>query len=229
MAKKEALKSFTKVCEDNSWDERFQFTFHCDRCGNAYESSRITSQTSKTEDKLRRRGDLAYKASSMLGAYKLGNLLERGADLAADRFDDRSEEWEKEHAMAFQVAQDEAKNYFNQCTACGQWVCPTCWISHKNMCVGCVAGGATVVDSEKCPACGMPGGGGRFCNHCGASLEGPKCPSCGAEVVPGVRFCGECGKDLGAVGAAAKPTFCPDCGGELKPGAKFCGQCGKAF
>lgn len=47
-----------------------------------------------------------------------------------------------------------------------------------------------------CPACGKPAGAGKFCNNCGAPLQAQKCPGCGAPIVPGTRFCGECGGKL---------------------------------
>ena len=45
-----------------------------------------------------------------------------------------------------------------------------------------------------------------------------KCPSCGAEVSDGKRFCLDCG--------AVLPAPCATCGSLNPPGAKFCGDCG---
>ena len=45
-----------------------------------------------------------------------------------------------------------------------------------------------------------------------------KCPSCGAEVGKGEKFCGECGVGLSAV--------CRNCGTEVKEAKKFCTECG---
>jgi class 3 adenylate cyclase/tetratricopeptide (TPR) repeat protein len=45
-----------------------------------------------------------------------------------------------------------------------------------------------------------------------------RCPSCQAETVPGMKFCGNCGTKL--------PALCPGCGTEVLPGFKFCGECG---
>jgi class 3 adenylate cyclase/tetratricopeptide (TPR) repeat protein len=44
------------------------------------------------------------------------------------------------------------------------------------------------------------------------------CPSCGAEIEPGARFCAACGTAL--VGT------CPACGAETRVGAQFCPSCG---
>jgi class 3 adenylate cyclase len=44
-----------------------------------------------------------------------------------------------------------------------------------------------------------------------------RCRQCGAPVEAGDRFCGECGRPLGA---------CPSCGEPVTPGKKFCHACG---
>ena len=75
----------------------------------------------------------------------------------------------------------------------------------------------------------------------------PKCTACGAELVPGARFCRKCGKPVSAVRdtPTAEPTAetksvsasdedsvesagpkCAACGAALAPGMKFCGECG---
>jgi hypothetical protein len=49
------------------------------------------------------------------------------------------------------------------------------------------------------------------------------CPSCGAELEPGGRFCGSCG-----AASPPQPAFCWSCGGRLEDDAAFCGRCGAA-
>jgi hypothetical protein len=54
------------------------------------------------------------------------------------------------------------------------------------------------------------------------------CPSCGAAVSPGLKFCGNCGAVL--VSRVAQPpqgASCPSCGSQVAPGTQFCGECGK--
>ena len=46
-----------------------------------------------------------------------------------------------------------------------------------------------------------------------------RCSNCGAERVPGAKFCQECGTPAGA--------SCPGCGVAVGPAAKFCHECGE--
>ena len=52
---------------------------------------------------------------------------------------------------------------------------------------------------------------------CGKSLP-RKCPSCGAETIGNMKFCGECGAPL--------RKTCPNCGKTADNGIKFCPDCG---
>lgn len=55
------------------------------------------------------------------------------------------------------------------------------------------------------------------------SLPAHFCPSCGAAVVEGARFCADCGKPMQVPQA---PPVCPGCGKPVHAGEKFCGACG---
>lgn len=50
-----------------------------------------------------------------------------------------------------------------------------------------------------------------------------KCPSCGAEIEAGVKFCSECGAKI------PQNKECPQCHSQLPLSAKFCGECGYNF
>lgn len=50
-----------------------------------------------------------------------------------------------------------------------------------------------------------------------------KCPSCGAELHDGQKFCGECGTPI------PQKLRCPQCGAEWPLNQKFCGECGHKF
>ncbi len=71
----------------------------------------------------------------------------------------------------------------------------------------------------KCPSCGaFVKSGSKFCPECGKPMQA-LCPKCGAAVKEGSKFCPECGQSLQPV--------CPKCGAKLNAGAKFCVECGE--
>lgn len=49
------------------------------------------------------------------------------------------------------------------------------------------------------------------------------CPNCGEKLLPGAKFCNNCGTKIGGV------KICPDCNFENLANAKFCSNCGKKF
>ena len=51
--------------------------------------------------------------------------------------------------------------------------------------------------------------------------EGVVCASCGQQLVPGAKFCMECG--------TAQQLSCPGCGAGVQPAQKFCMECGTAL
>ncbi|MEI6310158.1 MAG: zinc ribbon domain-containing protein, partial [bacterium] len=58
------------------------------------------------------------------------------------------------------------------------------------------------------------------------------CPTCGSTLIPGQRFCGNCGADSQMTVAppvAPPATFCPSCGRLAIPGQRFCQGCGGAL
>ncbi len=57
------------------------------------------------------------------------------------------------------------------------------------------------------------------CRHEGGALNA--CPSCGAQLRAGDRFCASCG--------AAQALTCPQCGAENSPGNRFCPACGSGL
>ncbi|MCS7088198.1 MAG: zinc ribbon domain-containing protein [Thermoflexales bacterium] len=52
-----------------------------------------------------------------------------------------------------------------------------------------------------------------------------KCPTCGAENLPGAKFCSQCGARL-PFESAAPMLRCAACGHENPAGSRFCGECG---
>ncbi|MBQ3485078.1 MAG: zinc ribbon domain-containing protein [Clostridia bacterium] len=54
------------------------------------------------------------------------------------------------------------------------------------------------------------------------------CPSCGASLPAGTKFCSGCGCKIEAAPAAqTQSIFCTGCGTQLPAGTKFCNSCGQ--
>jgi hypothetical protein len=78
---------------------------------------------------------------------------------------------------------------------------------------------------------------GKFCRWCGSAVSLPAnnadpasvCPTCGASVRPGTKFCSKCATPLAspAEPAVRSSSECLYCGAQLKPGVRFCNSCGK--
>lgn len=244
------LHSFTRNHNDLSTEAGFQFEFYCDCCNNGVKSTFEASSTYGKKKKTERFGGIASGLGSLLGgrAGDLGWALERGSNIAGNRFEGESPQWRKEHEAAFDRAQEEVRPQFRRCPACNKWVCADCWNEDEGLCTDCAPREASYVAKARneamrrnideaaeqatvwqgkietrttvCPNCGKPAGTGKFCNYCGTPLGTNRCPNCGAEVAQGLKFCGECGSPMQASGK------CQQCGFENAPGMKFCGGCG---
>ena len=135
------LKSFTRNYEDNSTDAGFQFTFYCDICEDGYRSSFIESETYKKKQGLRGISQGVSFLSSLIGgrAGDIGYSVERGGDILSERFEGMSPEWQKEHEIAFEQAQNEAKQHYHdhRCHSCHKWVCDADYNEDEGLCVEC--------------------------------------------------------------------------------------------
>ncbi|GHT79768.1 hypothetical protein FACS1894104_5010 [Actinomycetota bacterium] len=251
------MDAFTRNFYDNSTEAGFEFTFYCDNCNDGYKSDFIESKTYGKGKLLKGLGQGASILGSFVGgkANDLGWGTERASSVLSERFEQRSPEWLREHELAFEAAQAEARQHFHRCPNSNNYVCHECWNEDEGLCIACAprqeiyvakaraeamkrniddAGAtATVWQGEieskttTCPVCGKPAGTGKFCNECGASLALQECPKCGAKNAQTVKFCNNCGTNLTEVAApAAVPGLCPSCGTQNTPGTKFCGECG---
>ena len=248
------LRAFTRNYHDNSTEAGFQFTFYCDVCQDGFKSSFIESETYKRSKGNRLLGQGVGLAGSILGGRlrNIGYAAERGTNILNQSFEGRSPEWQKEHELAFERAQNEAMQHFHRDPNCNKYVCDQCWNEDEGLCVSCAprqevyiartraqamqrnidkAGQSATVWQGKieskttmCPSCGKPAGSGKFCNNCGASLDMKECPKCGAKNAPTVRFCNNCGQNLSE--ASAPSGRCSACGMDNPPGTRFCGGCG---
>lgn len=54
-----------------------------------------------------------------------------------------------------------------------------------------------------------------------------ECPSCGALLKVGAKFCSQCGKKMGDTeNIIQEYCFCSNCGNKMLKGKKFCSSCG---
>lgn len=219
------LMGFVDNFADNSTESGFQFTFFCDACNEGYKTRFEESKTAKKGRFFKSLGGIIGAVAQVTGKYNVGYGVQRGTDIIGERFKGMNPEWHKEHEIAFELAQNEAKGHFHRCPKCTKWACENDWNEQTTLCTRCtpresveVAAAraskmvedikakamATAVFTGKieskqtsCPKCGKPAGEGKFCNNCGATLGLLKCPKCGAANPLDTKFCGECGMKLG--------------------------------
>ncbi len=203
-----ALIQFVRNYDDLSTDRGFQFKFHCDRCGNGYETTFEANPTAGISDVL-------DTASSIFGG-----LFNAAASVGQHA---KSAAYQKAKDDAFQRAIAEAKSNFRQCTRCGKWVDDVCWNHERGLCKDdapdleteySVAQTQAAIDQAREAAKGAtyvtP-------DHFKQTIVAT-CANCGAEL-HGAKFCPECGTPV------KRETKCKNCGADTK-GAKFCPECG---
>ena len=80
----------------------------------------------------------------------------------------------------------------NQCSKCGAPL-----PQNAKFCLECGEKVAPVMQDNTvtCPSCGKTVAKGKFCPECGYKFI-TACPKCGKEIVPGAKFCLECGEKL---------------------------------
>ena len=205
-----ATIEFVENYDDLSTDQGFQFRFHCDRCGNGFQSTFVANKLGVAGGFLRAAGGLLGGVVGNVGnsAYEIQRAVGGPA-----------------HDGALRGAVQEIKPLFNQCRRCGKWVCkPVCWNDDKGLCKECapvlaeelasaqaMAGrdqitekayaadqtaglNAAMATAAQCPSCGAPSTGAKFCAECGTPLvQKDSCSGCGAKVPAGSKFCPECG------------------------------------
>jgi hypothetical protein len=195
-----ALTKFVNNVEDLSEDGGYKFRFKCDRCGDGYESQFISSKSNLLKTAI----DM-FEVFRPLGLGNASKTLDRGLR-------------GKERDAAYERAVQEAMVFFKKCPACGHWVCPdNCWNETSGMCDACapesrqaaaretnrleiqhavaaIDDGKTQVHLVHCLVCGVETHGGKFCESCGAPLASAAvCKQCRQPLVPGSKFCGNCG------------------------------------
>lgn len=200
---------FVENYDDLSTDLGFQFRFRCDRCGNGFESTFVSSTVGVAGTFLRAAGGLLGGVLGQAGSssYEIQRAIGGPA-----------------HDKALRDAVTEIRPKFSQCRRCGKWTCKdVCWNRAKGLCKECApdvteeaasaqataaaeqvrekaratdqTGGLDLASpvGARCPKCGAATAGGKFCAECGATLAAPACPKCKASLAAGAKFCPQCG------------------------------------
>jgi rubrerythrin len=206
------LIEFTGNYHDLSTQQGFQWEFFCERCQNGYRSKFRPSATGVANEVLDVAGGL------------LGGLFGTAASVS-DRVN--SAAWERAHDGAFRSAAGEIRPYFVQCPRCNNWVCrQRCWNEGRGLCFDCApdigveaasAQQQVMTDQAVEKVRGRQYDVGQY--TAGDSLRAA-CPTCGAAVKKGAKFCAECGTPI------KQSRFCTECGAALEANAKFCPSCG---
>ena len=202
---------FTDNYQDLSTDQGFQFKFRCERCGDGFMSSFQTNALGMA-------GSLLRGASGLLGGIlgqAAATTYEVQRAVGGSQHDAALRAAIEEVKPLFHKCR-RCGNWL-----CGQ----TCWNAKAGMCKQCAPIAAeeeSAMRSEhvrsqvtndlfleenqrmsakgkeaaaKCPDCGAPTLGKKFCPSCGQKLgpAGPFCGACGAKLSPAAKFCGDCG------------------------------------
>ena len=203
-----ALIQFVRNHSDHSTERGFQFEFHCDRCGNGYQTEFMEAPGNLLNDALGAAGSL------------FGGLFNSAADVSHRA---RSATWEKARDDAFKRAVELARPNFHKCKRCGKWVDADCWNPERGLCKDdapdleteySVAQTQAAIEQAQTKA--------REVDYVTADkfkqTIRATCSNCGADV-KGAKFCPECGTPV------QRSTKCGNCGAETN-GAKFCPECG---
>jgi hypothetical protein len=206
---------FTDNYEDLSTDQGFQFKFHCERCGDGFMSSFQTNTIGVAGSLLRGAGNLlggilgqaassAYEVQRAVGGPQHDAALRAAVEEVKPLFRKcrRCGDWLCEQACWNRQAQ-----MCKQCAPIAEEEESSIRAEHVRTQVTndlfleenqrMSAKGKEV--AAKCPDCGAPTLGKKFCPGCGAKLAAAAafCGDCGAKLTPGAKFCGECGAKQG--------------------------------
>lgn len=209
---------FVRNYDDLSTDKGFQFSFHCDKCGNGY-MSRFQPNT------LGIAGGLLNAAGSIFGGIfsEAGNATYQMQRAIGG----------KSHDDALEKAVQEGKTHFHQCTRCGQWVCPdVCWNGSVGLCESCAPDEKEELAAQQALAASQQiyqkTRETDYTNHIDFKQRAAvvTCTNCSAKLGPADKFCPACGTPNAQSAQPVREKFCANCGAKAKTDQKFCSDCG---
>jgi hypothetical protein len=184
-------------------------------------------------------------ASSFLNAAS--NLLGWGHSAGNSAYEIQRAVGGKAHDSALEIAVEEGKQHFHQCSRCGKWACPeVCWNAKANQCEECAPDFQEELASSQAQAKAdaarqqlyEKAQNTDYVSHIEMSADAQfaaphavkpgaaptaknNCSNCGHRV-GAAKFCPECGTPA----KAARPA-CRGCGFEPETPTKFCPDCGQ--
>jgi hypothetical protein len=195
----------------------FQFEFYCECCNDTWRSPFAPYRSGQASGWVR---EISGFASGLLGGF--GGSIDNAVDGLAKAG------WGTSRDEAFKEAIVAAKDHFNRCAKCRNYVCGRCWSIDNGLCQRCAPDLATEVQAARLD--GKREAAVESARELGKGQAGKVdvvtehqlvCPECGCQARGG-KFCPECGHQL------ASPTSCAGCHAELPAGSRFCPECGKA-
>lgn len=206
-----AAIEFTRNYDDLSTDMGFQFKFHCDKCGDGYMSTFKSNPVGVVGGLLRGASDLvggifhqagntAYEVQKAIGGPQHDGALRSAVEEIKPLFQKcrRCGAW-----VCSKVCWNNSATMCKQCAPVAEEEETSIRSGHVRTQVGndlfleenkrMSEKGKEV--AEKCPDCGVPTLGKKFCPGCGKKLsaEHAFCKQCGVKLTPKAKFCGDCG------------------------------------
>lgn len=238
---KKQIENYDDQCNEMG----FQFEFHCDICGNSFQSEFVNSSSYGHRKRTEVLGNAASFVGNILGGKlgSIGDMIDHGTDVINENKDDEAYLREKEEA--FLEAEEEAKKHLHRCKKCNRWVCDECYNAKTGLCRDCYE---EKMNEEMYKAQEREERRKekeeeqkekereqrerqkeREREQREKEKEREKaekkakkvvCSKCGAEIPEGMKFCGQCGAPV------IREKICPNCGTKNDPKMNFCGQCG---
>jgi hypothetical protein len=202
---------FTNNYQDLSTESGFQFKFICESCNNGYMSSWHANKVGIAGSLLRGAGQIFGGAfgSAAAGSYEIqkavgGPAHDQALEQAVTEIKPLFTQCKHcGHYVCREVCWNGERSL---CTKCAPILQREMAAQQAQIAVEQSAAKLRARDQTEgvnfdatavvsCPTCGVEAKGGKFCQACGGSLA-PKseCSRCGTKMVPGAKFCPECGQ-----------------------------------
>jgi hypothetical protein len=203
--------NYQDLSQSSGVDAGFQFEFYCERCSDRW----------RTHYKPYRSGQASgwiQKGASIFGGL-LGNASTVVSGMAQAG-------WHSARDEAFQEAIGDAKEHFNRCGNCHDYVCAPCFDAAHGLCFQCAPNVQVAITKARAQGevrsaadRAETEGESRGTRHDVQQAMQLVCPQCRAET-HGAKFCPECGYKM------VQQVPCTACSTMLQSGTRFCGECG---